>query len=811
MVQVTFPGVYIDEVPSGVHTITGVATSIAAFFGRASKGRINRAERVTSLSDFTRLFGEPHALSDLAPSVRQFFDNGGTDCYVVRLAAGAVRANLTLRNIAQAGQLRVLTVTAKAEGLYGNNLRLVIDYNTPNPDESFNLHVLQDEPSPALPDEHHSGLVMDPQSPRFAPTFVTQSSLLVDVALHADMGDPTLVASPINAQSPPGFSQSRLVLGTNAAGLPATITLLNNLCAGFGHFEMSVNDQAFEDMDLTGLDFTGLTTAQIRTAIQGALNTQYTGRHPGHTVAVTFDAVDANNSVFRITSTGLRTTCVRIRRARANDMALDLMFGVDQGGVEVVRFGNQRPVFTGSAYMGGRGVADIVDGVVGLNALAMTVQTALGIATIAVDGITVPVPGVHTVAAAGSLWFQDANGGSDGIREKLRIVATTLNGDANFSDNHVAALWGYHLVIRRRLASLNDVSVVASAPVNIFRSAVVPPGTVSNVWRYTLGAGGTSDFQGVVVNGPGTPGDDGAVPGFAEYTGVQLNRTGFFALDGVDLFNLMVIPGDRELTEATYTLLLAPASIYCASRRAFLLIDAPDSWTVNGLPTATATEVNGLRSAVGVPENSAVFYPKVVFSDLGNRRLIGPSGMIAGIMSRTDSSRGVWKAPAGLDATMRGAIDLEAVLSDRQNGILNPLAVNCIRRFPTGIVNWGARTFAGFDNGSEDWKYVPVRRTALFLEESLYRGTQWVVFEPNDEPLYASIRKNLTAFMMGLFRQGAFQGSSPAQAFFVKCDGETTTQNDRNLGIVNILVGFAPLKPAEFVVIHIQQIAGELT
>jgi phage tail sheath protein FI len=103
-----------------------------------------------------------------------------------------------------------------------------------------------------------------------------------------------------------------------------------------------------------------------------------------------------------------------------------------------------------------------------------------------------------------------------------------------------------------------------------------------------------------------------------------------------------------------------------------------------------------------------------------------------------------------------------------------------------------------------------VRRTALFIEESLYRGTQWVVFEPNDEPLWAQIRLNVGAFMQNLFRQGAFQGKTPREAYFVKCDKETTTQNDINLGIVNILVGFAPLKPAEFVIIKIQQIAGQI-
>jgi hypothetical protein len=150
-------------------------------------------------------------------------------------------------------------------------------------------------------------------------------------------------------------------------------------------------------------------------------------------------------------------------------------------------------------------------------------------------------------------------------------------------------------------------------------------------------------------------------------------------------------------------------------------------------------------------------------------------------------------------------------LTDLENGVLNKLGVNCARSFVSGFVNWGARTMDGADDLGSEWKYIPIRRLALFIEESLYRGTQWVVFEPNDEPLWARVRLNVGAFMNGLFRQGAFQGSTPGQAFYVKCDAETTTQADRNLGIVNIEVGFAPLKPAEFVVIKIQQIAGDLS
>jgi uncharacterized protein len=181
-------------------------------------------------------------------------------------------------------------------------------------------------------------------------------------------------------------------------------------------------------------------------------------------------------------------------------------------------------------------------------------------------------------------------------------------------------------------------------------------------------------------------------------------------------------------------------------------------------------------------------------------------------MARTDASRGVWKAPAGItDGSLNGVNALTVTMTNEENGELNQLGVNCLRNFPVyNNVVWGARTLRGADPLASEWKYVPVRRLALFIEESLFRGTQWVVFEPNDEPLWAQIRLNVGAFMNNLFRQGAFQGRAPRDAYFVKCDKETTTQNDIDLGIVNIAVGFAPLKPAEFVILKLQQMAGQV-
>jgi phage tail sheath protein FI len=212
-----------------------------------------------------------------------------------------------------------------------------------------------------------------------------------------------------------------------------------------------------------------------------------------------------------------------------------------------------------------------------------------------------------------------------------------------------------------------------------------------------------------------------------------------------------------------------------------------------------------------VKDHAAVYWPHVKVSRGSTSVTIDPSGSIAGIMARIDGSRGVWKAPAGIEADVRGVLGLDLLMSDPENGRLNPLAVNAIRSFANGIVSWGARTVDGFDNsGDDDFKYVPVRRFELFIEESLVRGLKFAVFEPNDEQLWLQIRLAVGAFMNNLFRKGAFAGKTSREAFFVKVDSETTTQNDINLGIVNVVVGFAPLKPAEFIVVTIKQQAGQV-
>ena len=308
-------------------------------------------------------------------------------------------------------------------------------------------------------------------------------------------------------------------------------------------------------------------------------------------------------------------------------------------------------------------------------------------------------------------------------------------------------------------------------------------------------------------------GDDGKDLTAAEYTGgtTDSDNKGLYSLRRADLFTLLSLPPSTP-GESVDDALWADALELCVDERAMLLIDPPSEQTTvhKGVKTVKGIKdwIEGL-SLTGSGRNAAFYFPRIRRADPLRDAAIGefvPSGAVAGVMARTDAARGVWKAPAGLEAGVVGASGLAVPLTDDENGRLNPFAINTLRTFPTvGTVVWGARTLRGADLLADEYKYVSVRRLALFLEETLFRNTQWAVFEPNDEPLWSQLRTSIGAFMQDLFRQGAFQGSSPRDAYFVHCNSETTTQFDIDRGIVNVIVGFAPLKPAEFVVVSIQQ------
>lgn len=381
-----------------------------------------------------------------------------------------------------------------------------------------------------------------------------------------------------------------------------------------------------------------------------------------------------------------------------------------------------------------------------------------------------------------------ANLSNDSNDTQNRFVQSVIN-DPNVGSSFISVIPG---------SSTGAIPLPNPKPPPTAAASSSPTGALP----YALAGGEDGD-----VLQPGTAAFDTALNADGSATDSSGNQTGVFLLDRVSIFNLLCVPG---FTATNYSSSIQLLQEFCWKRRAFLIVDSDSA------DTAAALSQNGPNSNLtgAYSINSALYFPWVNAPDPLNQNRIAPfppCGFVAGIYAATDVARGVWKAPAGIDASLTGVSGLTSNLTDLENGSLNTQAINCLRDFRIyGDVVWGARTLQGNDLAGSQWKYVPIRRLALFLESSLYDGTQWVVFEPNDEPLWSQIRLNVGVFMQGLFLQGAFQGSTPQQAYFVKCDSENNPQSSIDQGIVNILVGFAPLYPAEFVVIQIQQMAGQL-
>lgn len=348
----------------------------------------------------------------------------------------------------------------------------------------------------------------------------------------------------------------------------------------------------------------------------------------------------------------------------------------------------------------------------------------------------------------------------------------------------------------------------------------IPDGVVIDAAPSPSGnpAAGAQWFDDSAAYSPAQGGVDGGVDGIPltdeDIKGNEAKKEGIYSLLKTnEYFSMMVLPpanfkGDLDAT--VYQEALKFLDNGMNHKRAVLFVDSPSNWTTID---SAAEGIKRFRTAVGdnaALDQAAVFFPRAKMRDPlkeGRLRSFTVSAAVAGVAARTDLSRGIWKSPAGIDAGVRGVQEFTVDMNDADNGRLNPEGLNCLRNLRSyGNVVWGSRTMAGFDQLGSEWKYLAVRRFALYLEENLYRGTQWVVFEPNDEPLWAQIRLNVGTFMQDFFRQGAFEGRSPQEAYFVRCDSTTTTPSDRNRGIVNIEVGFAPLKPAEFVILKIKQI-----
>ncbi|NVH74216.1 phage tail sheath family protein [Paraburkholderia sp. JPY432] len=642
----TYPGVYVNEIPSGVHTITGVATSVTAFIGSAPKGPLNEAVDVTSILEYGRTFGGLSLDSPMSFAVRDFFQNGGGHAVIVRVFHSAgMGLSAADRPAALAALAKVTDAAAAAQD--GKSAK--------------------EAAAAAL-----AAVVADNASTTAAKTLAGKANdalaALADDASAADVAKAAGAAKDELTQAASVSDTYAMTVGslTFAAASPGKwgAGLRISVQASSGAAAAEVAQQY------------GLKTADL-------FNLTVTDSSPG----------GASEQYLNVT---VKNSPSRIDRVLANSSSLIQMTApdLDKGAPALPDFGK-----------------------------------------VAGDPIT---------QAAADLQ----------AAQKAKPPNQEAVGKAQDA---------YNAALSAALASVAD-----SAPLD------------------------DTDF---------VPTD------LAASTGI-FSLEQLFARDGI--FNLLCIPPYSGGDVAPDV--VAAAASYCEKRRAMLLVDAPSAWSsvqqaMSGY--SAATDQVGTRS-----RNAAIYFPRLNMPNplLNDQtQSFSATGMVAGIFARIDAQRGVWKSPAGLDASLSGISSLSVPMTDDDNGLLNPLGINCLRTFPVyGSVIWGARTLHGADAYADDYKYTAVRRTALFIEESLYRALKWVVFEPNDEPLWGQIRLNVGAFMQTLYRKGAFAGASARLAYFVQCDAGTTTQNDVNLGIVNINVGFAPLKPAEFVVINLQQMAGQI-
>jgi Bacteriophage tail sheath protein len=766
----TYPGVYIEELPSTVHTIVGVSTSVTAFVGYTKRGPADQPTHIYSFGDFQRNFSDLDPDCPLTYAVQQFFTNGGTEAWIVRVANGASEAAVTLAE-KTAGGTAVLTLTASSSGAWANVLRATVDRGTLNPDSLFNLTVTSYKVAGGklVPDttERFRNLSMNSASPADAVAVINSSSHLVTAARPSTWPPAALTAGDA------GYSLGGASL--TGVSLPSDSTL-------------QISFKGEPPVEIT-FGPTGTGASQIRSAIQAAFGpaglNDLTASVSGSSIQITDSsaAIDERSSV-------------RVLPGSTNDASVALGFGYANGGHEVDAIAKYTPASTGT-------VGEALS-----SSLPSELPGALPSAVARTVDVTVNVLGT----AHGPYTVQVLSQGSSfATKEDLRAGLQTALQNAAITNTDVSAeLAGasVSLVADQLVVAAGgraDTTIELADGGDTVAGLIGFAGnTVSeNVAAYSPATGGPTLGQLL-----GNNGSDGLPATATDVIGDEHLSTGIYALSHVDLFNLLVLPDIFQLPADNQSIATA-AMAYCEQRRAFLIQDVPPNVGTAADALTWITDPDTPKSA-----NAAAYFPRLDFPDpmQGNRARSMPSaGAIAGLYARIDTSRGVWKAPAGTEATLRGPVGMDVVLNDAEQGSLNPLGLNVNRAFPVyGNVVWGARTLDGADQLASQWKYIPVRRLALYIEESLFRGTKWAVFEPNDEPLWGQLRLSVGTFMHNLFRQHAFEGASPRQAYLVKCDSETTTQADIDLGVVNIIVGFAPLKPAEFVVIQITQLAGQL-
>lgn len=759
------PGVYLEEIPSGVRPIEGVSMSTAAILGYATKGAIGEPELIFNWNTYRQQYGGIRDTTDgsvdaMGYSVFAFFQNGGRKAYIVRLAVHAATAFgvLPLPHTDDT----VLKIDAANEGAWGNDLEvtLIQQADTDNGVPQFTLVVSERVDGRPQERERFKDLTFVNDHPGFIEVKVNDASTYIQVEL----------AKPDDAV---------FLRGTAVSGelKDLDLTTLNGQALG-----VTLDGGGAINANLAADQFTSASKlADVAQHIQDTVRAASGDPNKAFTAEI------VNNRL--ILTSGSRTAGSEVTVGDA--AATTLRFPANQGGAAVK--GDQWLAFHFTPHFPAYSLSG--------NLSDLDVTTLNG------SGMEVTVDGTLRSVTFSANQF---NSNSDLSAVADKIQSDVRGGTTNrHTRDFTATVEGQHI----RLVSgggKRDSTVVVGAPSG--------GGTTNAAALLHLGSanGGTeqtgldamkeliSEAEGSGVNTGLMDGLDGDAPGLGEYS------------DALTRF--------RKIRDASIFLL--PGQVYADSGKAILDAaiahagEMTNRMVIIDPPSDTELISPSDVSALGLPTStySVLYYPYVRVRnphydedrrpDRPKTVLVPPSAFAAGIWAKTDGKRGVWKAPAGVETALSGADSLEFKAGDDEQDQLNPLGINCIRQLNVaGLaarVVWGSRTLA--TKADPEWRYVPVRRTAIFIEESIYNAIHWAVFEPNAHPLWSSLRVNIDSFMNGLFRAGAFQGEKASDAYFVRCDlNDTMTQGDIDRGQVIVIVGFAPLKPAEFVIVRIQQ------
>ncbi|MBZ0237430.1 MAG: phage tail sheath subtilisin-like domain-containing protein [Deltaproteobacteria bacterium] len=728
----------------------------------------------TSFADYQKHLGEllPGERGLLGHAVNGFFAAGGKRAYVVRvLPSNAVKGQSSPvpSRIGGAPPPSSLQFVARGAGIWSTNLRIFIGASTNFLADAFRVDVKWSDNGAIKPLETFDDVRMDPTHEDYVVERMKSSKYveavdLFQAALNVP-APPTLIGAQLPALRTKTVANAADVIAIPVGkkftvsswdvGLPDVPAVTEVV-----EFTKANVDSALNPTVLVAANgFYNMTMAQIGAVFDEELSTAFRVAVPSNTSVVIDDAQSTPPTV-NVTAptpptydlTGQQLV-VTINGVASPPIAVPAAAAATTTSAEI------------AAALTGAGLGLSVS--LGANG-AFTV-TGVGNAS------AVPTLAIASTPTAARITTAAGVAGAQGP-----VISVDRYDYKRLSITEVVTALAPAVLVK----NLGFTTVARGYGANSPNNPLVRP-TATTASTPVLVAGGT-DGSGAITS--------------SDYAGTIIDRTGVHALDGLDV-NIVALPGKNDFAH------IAVNVAYCDSRGdCFALIDGPGTVerNVEIKPDEARLFIDSLPSR---SKNAAMFYPWIQVPDptgIGRNptRFVAPSGHVAGIFARTDITRGVWKAPAGIEATVPQAVGLQARVLDSDQDLLNPASLNCLRQFPgVGIVSWGSRTLAP----DPEWRYVPVRRMALFLKESLRRGLQWAVFEPNDEELWGRIRINIEAFMMTLFRQGAFQGATPDEAFLVQCDRATNPQENVDAGIVTAKVAFAPLKPAEFVVIEISQ------